>query len=172
MNPIVEQQQHDRKERDAQEAFRYPFRIICVYENAKNSDFPIIHDVRNFCSQNHLTFLSRQYDVDKYKEDMFIERLPAFHVYVKTFVQETHYYDLDPVYKIQLFLWAFQDEERAKERAKIRRQERWNEFVEMFSLERFKRRPALDLDRSLSHVRDLSMNLAKVPHHPTIHEDC
>jgi hypothetical protein len=157
-NPIVEKQQQEEAERREREDFRYPFRIICVFENKENSDFPVIRDVRDFCLANHLTLVSRRYDADAYAEDMDLLRLPAFYVSLKGYVQETHYYDLDPVYKIQLYLWAYQDEQHARERAKIRRQERWSSFVETlhatFSLERFKKRPALDLEMSLSHARD------------------
>lgn len=159
-NPIVERQLQAEAEHRERENFRYPFRIICVFENKENSDFPIIRDVRDFCLLNHITMVSRQYDVDQYPEDMDLRRLPAFYISLKGYVQETHYYDVDPVYKIQLYMWAYQDEQRERERAKIRRQEQWTNFVEglqsFFSLERFKRRPALDPELSLSHARDFN----------------
>lgn len=159
-NPIVETQQQNELARREMEDFRYPFRIVCVFENKENSDFPIIRDVRDFCLANHLTFVSRPYDADKYSEDMDLQRLPAFYIYLKGYVQETHYHDLDPVYRTQLYLWAYQDEERARQRARIHRQQRWTSFVEnvqsVFSLERFKRRPALDPEMSLSHARDFN----------------
>lgn len=158
-NPMVEKQMKEEAERRARESFRYPFRVVCVFQDANNNDFPIIHEVRNYCLNNHLVFVARQYDIDAYPEDIPIMRLPAFHVYYKKEVQETHYYDLDPVHKIQVLVWAYQDEMRAKERARIRRKERWDAFAEavhsLFSLDRFKKKPALDMDASLSHVRDV-----------------
>lgn len=157
-NPIVEKQQQEEAERRAREAFRYPFHIVCVYEDKENSDFPIISDVREFCSKNHLNFVNRQYDIDRYEEDMMVHRLPAFHIKYKRYVQETHYYDTDPVHKIQVVVWAYQDEQIAKERACMRRQAQWESFKEsvstVFSLERFKKKPALDPEASLSHSRD------------------
>jgi hypothetical protein len=65
---------------------------------------------------------------------------------------------MDPIHTIQVKVWAFEDEEMAKERARQRRQERWDTAVEsvkaFFSLDRFRPKPALDLDASLSHARD------------------
>lgn len=130
---------------------RYPFRIVCVYLDADNNDFPIIHEVRAHCGIHHLPFLARQYNIDKYTEDIPITRLPAFHIYYKGSVQETHYFDTDPVYKIQVLIWAYDDELRAKERARIRRQQQWDSFFEgMRSMFTFKRKTALNLEASLS----------------------
>jgi hypothetical protein len=157
-NPIVEKQQQEEAERRTKAAFRYPFQIVCVYLPEDGYDFPIFHEVKKYCSENSLTFLARPYDHEKYADDMFIKRLLAFHIYYKKYIQETHYYDTDPIHKIQLVVWAYQDEEREKARARQRRQERWDSFVEtvqgIFSLDRFKQKPALDLEASLSHKRD------------------
>lgn len=157
MNPIVEKNLKEEAEVRTRESFRYPFHIVCVFENSDNNDFPIIHEVRAYCLENHLTFAARQYDYEKYQEDITVARLPAFHILYKKCVIETHYFNTDPVHKIQIVVWAYQDEMRAKERARLRRQERWNSFVETFretfSLDRFKKKPALDLDASLSRDR-------------------
>jgi hypothetical protein len=135
------------------ETIRYPYHIVCVYENADNNDFPIIHEVRAYCNDTGLTFVARQYDCDRYKEDMLVSRLPAFHIFYKRSILDTYYYDRDPVHKIQIDVWAYEDELRAKERARLRRQEKWESFKALFSLDRFKQKPALDLEASLSHTR-------------------
>lgn len=157
-NPIVEKQQQLEAEEKAKQAFRYPYHIVCVFEDSYNNDFPIILEVRDYCNKNNLTFSARQYDYEKHGDDMFIFRLPAFHIYYKKGYQETEHYDTNPVLKIQNLIWAYQDEMRAKERRRIRRQERWDSFKEgvqsTFSLERFKKKPALDPSASLSHKRD------------------
>ena len=154
-NPIVDQLQAAEEERRRHEEFRYPYHIVGVYLDEDSNDFPILKEVRDYCKENHLTYMMRQYDADKYQEDIEIHRLPAFHIYHKKYVYETHYYDKDPVYKIQLVIWAYQDREREKERARQRRQEQWDTFMEsvqsVFSLERFKKKPALDLEASLRH---------------------
>jgi hypothetical protein len=157
-NPIVEQQQKEEAERRAKAAYRYPFNIVCVYLDSDNNDFPIILDVRDYCNKNNLIFAARQYDHEKFGDDMFVKRLPAFHIYYKKGWQDCEYYDTDPIRKIQNLVWAYQDEMRARERARIKRQEQWDTMKEtvkqVFSLERFKKKPALDLDASLSHARD------------------
>lgn len=156
-NPIVEKQLKDEAETRAKESFRYPFHIVCVFEDSDNNDFPIIHEVRAYCAENHLTFIARQYNYEKYPEDIMIARLPAFHIVYKKSVIETHYFDTDPVHKAQIVVWAYDDEMRAKERVRLRRQERWNNFIESvrqtFNLDRLKKKPALDLELSLSHKR-------------------
>lgn len=157
MNPIVERNLAAEAEHRERVNFRYPFRIVCVYQDEENNDFPIIHEVRNYCNHNNLIFLARQYNADKYAEDVSVNRLPAFHIYYKKDIQETHYYNSDPVHKIQVLVWAYQDEMRDRERARIRRQERWTAFTEgvssLFSLDHFKKKPALDIDQCLSHTR-------------------
>jgi hypothetical protein len=157
-NPIVEKQQQEEQERRAKAAYRYPITIVCVYLDSDNNDFPIILETRDYCNKNNLIFTARQYDHEKNADDLGVKRLPAFHVYYKKGWQNTEYYDTNPIHKIQTVVWAYQDEMRAKERARIRRQERWDSFVEgmksTFSLDRFKTKPALDLDASLSHERD------------------
>lgn len=125
---------------------RYPFQVVCVYFE---HDFPIVHEVRAYCMEHSISFAGRPYDVDRYSEDMYIRRLPAFHIYHKSSVLETHYYDTDPIHKIQLVIWDYEDECMARETAQLRRQERWNSFKEFFSLERLKPKPALDLDACL-----------------------
>lgn len=156
-NPIVDRQKEAEEEYRKQKAFRYPFRIHCVYLPEDGYDFPIFYEVKQYCEQNNLTFCARPYDLDKYSEDIFIHRLLAFHIYYKGYVQETHYYDNNPVHKIQLVVWAYQDIEKEKAKARQRRQERWDKFKEgwntVFSLDHFKRKPALNLEASQSRQR-------------------
>lgn len=148
-NPIVEKQEQEEKERNQKAAYRYPFRIVCVFMNSQTNDFPIIHEVRDYCNENNLIFVARQYNIDKYDEDMIIQRLPAFHLYYKNYVQETTYFDTNPVYMAQRFVWAYQDKQRAKERARKKWDEKIEQWKGFFSLERFKRKPALNLETSL-----------------------
>ena len=156
-NPIVEKEKAAEQERREKEAFRYPFQVCCVFQDSNNNDFPIIFQVRDYCNKNHIIFKAREYDIDAHSDDMCIKRLPAFHFYYKTYYDDTQYYDTDPVHKIQVAVWAYEDELRAKERARQRRQERWDTAVstlkEIFSLDRFQKKPALDPETSLSHDR-------------------
>lgn len=152
-NPITDQLQAEREAQKARDAYRYPFHVVCVYSVEESYDFPVVHDVKRHCIENHLTFMARPYDHEKYPDDMCIYRLPAFHVYHRGCVQATWYYDLDPVHKLNILRWAYDDEQKAKERARLRRQERWDSFKEtisgVFSLDRFRSKPALDRNTNL-----------------------
>jgi hypothetical protein len=156
-NPLVERQREAENEYRRKKDFRYPFRICCVYMPEDGHDFPIFHEVKRYCDQNNLTFSGRPYDHETYEEDMSVKRTLAFHIYYKGYVQETQYYDTDPVHKIQVILWAYQDEEREKARKRQRRQERWDAMKEtwntIFTLDHFKRKPALDPEASQSKQR-------------------
>ncbi len=156
-NPIVDRLREAEEEHRRKESFRYPFKIQCVYLAEDGCDFPIFHEVKKYCSQNNLVFSAREYNYEKYQEDLYIKRLLAFHIYYKGYVQETHYYDNDPVHKIQLIVWAYQDVELEKAKAKQKRQEKWDKFKEnwnaIFTLDHFKRKPALDKEASQSKTR-------------------
>ena len=152
-NPIAEQIQAEKAAQRAKDAYRYPYHVVCVYFEPDSYDFPIVHEVRDYCNENHLTFMVRAYDSEKYSDDMFIHRLPAFHIFYKGYVQETHHYDQNPTHKLNILRWAYDDEQRAKERARIRRQERWESFKDFFSLDRFRPKPNLDPTNNLTHER-------------------
>lgn len=142
-NPLIEQQRQEDEARRQAELFRYPFHVVCVYDDA---DFPVVREVRNYCNSNNLVFRARPYNIDTHTEDVVIRRLPAFHIYLKGYVQETHYYDTNPVHKIQTLVWAYQDECMANEQKAARRRERWESFLALF-----RRKVALDPNKNLSH---------------------
>lgn len=147
-NPIVERQKQEEEEQRKKDAFRYPYKVCCVYRNSEN-DFPIIHEVRAHCHTNHVVFTGREYDVDKFEEDSWICRLPAFHLYYNNGHIDITYFDTDPVRAIQKEIWDYEDKLRAKEKRKQQRAEQWKAVKErMIGL--FKRKSRLDLDASLS----------------------
>lgn len=156
-NPIVDRLREAEEEHRQKQAFRYPFKICCVYLPNDGYDFPIFHEVKQYCDKNNLTFYSREYSFGDFEEDMFVKRTLAFHIYYKGYVQETHYYDTDPVHKIQLVVWAYQDVEKEKARKRQQRQEQWDKFKDswnsVFTLDHFKRKPALNLEASQSKTR-------------------
>ena len=89
-NPIVDRMRAAEEEHKQKKAFRYPFRICCVYLAEDGCDFPIFHEVKTYCEQNNLTFYAREYDHEKYEEDMFVKRLLAFHIFYKGYVCKKH----------------------------------------------------------------------------------
>ena len=163
-NPIVEREKQAEEEYRKQKAFRYPYQICCVYLPGDGHDFPIFHEVKKYCDENNLTFYAREYDCQKYVDDIAVKKVLAFHILYKGYAQETHYFDNDPIHKIQLFIWAYQDVEREKARVRQKRREQWDRFKESFSeiftMDHFRRKPALDLEasqsRSRSEVRETS----------------
>lgn len=151
-NPMVDVLREQELERRAKETFRYPYRVVCVYLDRENSDFPVITDTRSYCIKHNVVFTARQYDSETYPDDVFINRLPAFHFYYKRGHIGIHHYDQNPIFKLQCEIWEYIDKQRAKERAKQKRQETWNTVMAaMKSAFDFKRKSNLDLDASLRH---------------------
>lgn len=149
-NPMVDKLREEELERRAKESFRYPFQVTCVFLDKDNSDFPIIKEVRNYCMKHNIVFTARQYDSEQNGDDMYIFRLPAFHIYYKRGYVETHHFDQNPVYKVQCEIWDYIDKQNAKERSKQKRQEKWNSFVgSLKSAFDFKRKSNLNLEASL-----------------------
>jgi hypothetical protein len=134
---------------------RYPFQMVCVYLPEEGHDFPIVRDVQTHCATTRISFVARPYSIDTHADDYSIHRLPAFHILYKGTVQETRYFDTEPIHTLQRLVWAYEDECKAAERARIRRQERWEAFKAVFSLDRFKRKPALDRTASLSRFKNI-----------------
>ena len=129
--------------------------MMCVFHPEDGYDFPIVKDVKAHCESTNIPFVARGYAPYEREEDMPLRRLPAFHILYKGYVQETRYFDTDPIHTLQRLVWVYEDEQKARERARLRRQERWDAFKEVFSLERFKRKPALDRSASLSHLKTI-----------------
>lgn len=149
-NPMVDILREKELERRAREAFRYPYRVVCVYLDRENADFPVITDTRAYCNKHNVVFTARQYDSEKYKDDIFINRLPAFHFYHKKGHIGIHHYDQNPVFKLQCEIWDYIDKQLAIERRKQKRQEKWDALIgSLKSTFDFKRKSNLDIEASL-----------------------
>jgi hypothetical protein len=125
---------------------------MCVFHPEEGYDFPIVRDVRAHCDKTAIPFVVRGYAPSEREEDMPLQRLPAFHILFKGSIHETRYFDTDPIHTLQRLVWAYEDELKAKERARLRRLAQWEAFKDVFSLDRFKRKPALDRDASLKKL--------------------
>ena len=134
---------------------RYPFQMVCVYLPEEGHDFPIVHEAQVHCAETRIPFVARPYSIDTHEDDFSIHRLPAFHILYKGTVQETRYFDTEPIHTLQRLVWAYEDDCKAAERARLRRQERWEAFKAVVSLDRFKRKPALDRSASLSRFKNI-----------------
>lgn len=100
MNPLLEHQRKLEEDRIARESFRFPVRIHYVYNprERQNPNDPDVALIREFCKKNSLSFVAREYDMDKYKEDCDqICRLPAFQIYYDLSWDSVCYYPLSAI---------------------------------------------------------------------------
>ena len=126
-NPILEKQKENQKEEEERKKkeLKYPIRVTCIFLNYENNNFPIIREVQEYCNKCNIAFSARQYNSDKYEEDILIKRLPAFHLVYKGEVDETTYFDTNPVHRLQRLMWEYEDEEKAR----LKRQQKWDRMV-------------------------------------------
>jgi hypothetical protein len=121
-NELTNQQTARQEQRWREEDFRHPFKICCVLFHDVLSQTPRFNEVRDFCDANNITLYSRDYNPEKYEEDVLIFRLPAFLIYdTKSVAQRTVHYDEFPVEKIKAHL----DRHVAAARAKREREADW-----------------------------------------------
>jgi hypothetical protein len=114
-NPVLLRQQEIDDERRRRESYRFPVRIHYVYHNIERQD-PNDNNVvliRNFCKENSIYFLAREYNIDKYEEDcLYIRRLPAFQVYYDHAWDSTCYYPLSAISIAKNLIVEFETKER------------------------------------------------------------
>lgn len=83
---------------DVAKGYHIPVHIICVLDEYSDFDNHILHEIRDYCNKKSVLFTTRIYDSDKYSCDRdFIERLPAFHIYIKRAYSKTYYPNTRPL---------------------------------------------------------------------------
>jgi len=76
---------------------RLPVRIICVVRNIDEPLSSNIQEIKKFCLELNLFFETREFDSWKFRHDRDqIERLPAFHIYMRSTYERTFYPDTRP----------------------------------------------------------------------------
>lgn len=71
---------------------RYPMKVVYVYRLPTNFNDATLAEIRQMCEDQNIPFKIREYNSDKYEEDREeIERLPAFHLYVRGHHEKTFY---------------------------------------------------------------------------------
>jgi hypothetical protein len=117
------------------EPFWYPFRVCYVGEPGVMTKPAYFERIKAFCEENHVVFMARLYQPRKYDEDSeFIERLPAFHVYLdRNLYHDTFYQGMHEMSQvIQRFMHEY-DEKLIKAREKAeQRAAYWNGVVASF----------------------------------------
>ena len=104
---------------NASKTISYPIKVVCVVDNLSHKN-ENIKKVREFTHSFSLTFITREYDYHTYSEDCnFIERLPAFHIYVKNSYKKTFYLNSDPYKNIHETFNLYLDKLERKQKAAI-----------------------------------------------------
>jgi len=79
----------------------YPITVKCVVDDLSIITKDLIA-IRDYSHSLNIVFITREYDSSKYSDDRhYIERLPAFHIYVKTTYKKTFYPNTRPYQIIQ-----------------------------------------------------------------------
>jgi hypothetical protein len=91
----------DTKEKDRLElakGYHLPIHICCILDEYDDYDNRIIHEVRDHCIKMQVLFTTRLYDSIKYNCDRdYIERLPAFHIFINRLYIKTYYLNTRPI---------------------------------------------------------------------------
>jgi hypothetical protein len=79
----------------------YPITVKCVVDDLSIITKDLIA-IRDYSHSLNIVFVTREYDSSKYSDDRhYIERLPAFHIYVNTTYKKTFYPNTRPYQIIQ-----------------------------------------------------------------------
>jgi len=79
----------------------HPITVKCVVDNLSEISKDI-QAIREYSHSLNILFITREYNSRKYSDDrIYIERLPAFHIYVKNTYKRTFYPNTRPYQIIQ-----------------------------------------------------------------------
>ena len=98
-----------------------PISILCVINDDRHLENREVERIRGFCVNKGIGFRVRVYDIDKYQEDIFIGKFPAFHIHYKGSYSESFDMRHEPLFKIKERVEEWEQEELNRER----RKERW-----------------------------------------------
>jgi len=114
-NPLFKFFQKEEKKKVA------PISIICVVNDDRHLENREVERIRNYCVNKSLGFRVRGYDIDKYYEDIFVGKFPAFHIHYKGTFSETTDIRYEPIFKIKERVEEWEEEEKNR----VRRKEAW-----------------------------------------------
>lgn len=106
-----------------------PFTICCVVGSLEDEkEIEELFQIKTFCDDNNVKFISREFDAQKYDEDcLYIKTLPSFHIYDKKKITQGLFTLTDePIEKIkeQISKYKMVEEEEK------RKQEIWSQRFE------------------------------------------
>jgi len=90
-------------------------KVLCILNHEDEYPTEALLLIKDHCDLLNIPFYTRAYDSIKFSEDRkYIEKLPAFHIFVKGLHKDTFYTDSAPKLKIR----SVYDEYKAKANAK------------------------------------------------------
>lgn len=81
---------------------KYKVRITLVYDWGHDCNFAEYRPIKDFCEKNNISFGARGFDTYRYFEDReYVQKLPAFQVYVLEEYERTIYPGADSLQELQ-----------------------------------------------------------------------
>jgi hypothetical protein len=96
-----------------------PIEVVCIVSDLATPAITDLQAIRTFCMTQKILFTTREYDSYKNRHDRDqIERLPAFHVFLRGRYEKTFYPNTRPIQHIDEIIQIHRaEEERKKKRA-------------------------------------------------------
>ena len=91
-----------------------PITVVCVVKYIwDDGEAEEIQQIKDFCESKEITSYTREYNPHTVPDDRhFVERLPAFHIYVKSGYTNTFYLDTHPKHVIRETVQQFMDKQK------------------------------------------------------------
>jgi hypothetical protein len=105
-----------------------PITILCTINDDSYLENREVERIRGYCVNNNLGFRAREYNIDRYYEDIFVKRFPTFHIYYKGTFSESCDFTDEPLFKIKERIEEWENEEKEK----ARRKEQWDRKKKMW----------------------------------------
>lgn len=127
-NPVLEIQASANKNNKS--IIKYPVKIYCIVDDLSDASRDVLlRDIKSHAINSGIIFTTREYDSRKFSNDRdIIERLPAFHAYIKKSYNRTFYPNTRPLDHINECINICINHEELK----ARRKEKWKKMYESF----------------------------------------
>ena len=133
MNPIhMLAAEKEKVYLEAAKGSHIPVHVTCVLDDYSDYSDPTIHSIRDHCKSKSVLFTTRIYDSDKYSCDRyFMERLPAFHIYIKKAYIKTYYPNTRPLQNVDEAVETYMKRLEAAKKKKLTWQ-KWIQSIKMW----------------------------------------
>ncbi len=92
-----------------------PLKVVAVLRTMDEAKHEGVQGVKKFCSEERVMFETRLYDSSKFRHDRDeIEKLPAFHIYIKDRYEKTFYPEGRPYQIIDDHIILYLERQRIK----------------------------------------------------------